>query len=177
MEDLGHLDIDHETTNFVDDSSNMIAGETVKDLESCLRKSLTLLIHYYRANRLKLNNKKTMIMIMKNNFKKEISIQASNGKIIYNQAQIKVLGIWMNPQNSMTTNIMKARAISLNRLTQLKPILESITSIEQRRLCITSSVISIMRYCCALYHDSVKSKFHTTIMIAYRAIYNIQHTR
>ena len=70
MEDLGQHDIDHETTNFVDDSLNMIAGETVKDLEAYMRKFLTLLVHYYGAYRLKLNDKKMMIMIMRINLRK-----------------------------------------------------------------------------------------------------------
>ena len=47
-EDLGN-DIDHLTLN-------MIVGDNVKEIKTYLRKFLILLIHYYGANRLKLNN-------------------------------------------------------------------------------------------------------------------------
>ena len=47
-------------------------------------------------------------------------------------------------------------------------------NIEERRLCITSRVTSILRYCAPLLHgqsEHIKSKFHTAMMRAYRVIY------
>ena len=73
------------------------------------------------------------------------------------------------------TNIAQARSTALNRLHQLKPLIAEVDDIDQRRLILTSSVISILRYCAPLYAgqtDTIKSIFHTAIMRVNRVIYN-----
>ena len=161
--------------SYVDDSTNLIACNSVKELESYIRKFNLLLVYYYGSNRLKLNDGKTVVILMKNKFKKELSFTASNGELIWNKAQIKILGIYVNPMNHMETNITRLRSAAFGRLCQLKPILESMKTIKYRRLLISSSVNSILRYCSLLYcgqKEEIKSKFHTAIICAYRVICN-----
>ena len=77
----------------IDDPTNMIAGESIADLEYYIRRFNLLLIHNYGANHLKLNDEKTMIMILKNRFKQEFSIIASKGTEVCNIAKMKILGV------------------------------------------------------------------------------------
>ena len=89
---------------------------------------MKLIIHYYGANRLKINDEKTQIMIMKSQFKRSICITATNGDIVWNIAQMKILGIYVNPQNNYTSNIAISRSRALYRLSELQPLLKDINN-------------------------------------------------
>ena len=94
---------------------------------------------------------------------------------MWNVAQIKVLGIYLNPKNNFSSNIARARSNAFLRLNELKPLLENVPSIPNRRIIVSSSVISILRYCASLYcgqNNEIIDKFHTSIMRCYRVIYN-----
>ena len=86
---------------------------------------IKLLLHYYGSNQLKLNDKPSGIMIMKKKFKKEISFQAENKDKVWNVAQIKVLGVMINPQNNMTTNIARSRGLGNDKNTTIETNPES----------------------------------------------------
>ena len=109
-EDISISNIDHAAVNFVDDQTNMIAGDDYQDIQAYIRKFMTLIIHYYGANRLKLNDEKTQILLLKSQFRRTISIIASDGSTIWNIAQMKILGIHVNAKNNYRTNIAKARS-------------------------------------------------------------------
>ena len=53
-------------------------------------------MEFYSSNSMKLNDDKTMILILKETYSRKINIAATNGKIISNSAQIKILGVYIN---------------------------------------------------------------------------------
>ena len=174
-DDLELNTIEHDIISYVDDQNNVIAGETEADIEAYLKSFMKLLIHFYGANRLKLNDEKTQIMLLRSRFRRCISIKASNGEIVWNIAQMKILGIHVNPNNNMLTHISIARSRAFHRMHELQPLLKNIHNIDQRRIIISSQVISIIRYCSVLYcgqNQTVTSKFHTALMRMYRIIFN-----
>ena len=173
--DLFNRNVDHVTVNFVDDQNNMVAADSHADIEAYLREFMLLLLHFYGANRLKINDEKTQILVLKGQFKRTISLIASDNTIIWNTAQIKILGVYTNAKNNYTNNIARARSKAFLRLSQLKPLLENNISMQQRRMIVSSSALSILRYCSPLYSgqsEQTKSKFHTAVMRCYRMIYS-----
>ena len=165
----------HDAVNYVDDARNIVGAENLADIQEYLIKFNLLLLHYYGSNKLKLNDQKLQIMVLKGRFQRMISIKAEDGTIVWNVAQIKILDIHVNPQNDMMTNITRARATAMHRMSQLMPIVKQMKTIEQRCQCITACVLSILRYCAPLYvgqKEEIHSKYHTAMMKAYRCILN-----
>ena len=153
----------------------MLGGETITDIVSYIKKFLLLLIEYYGSNRMKLNDEKTTLLIMKEQFQRKISITATNNSIIYNTAQTKILGVYINSKNDMMSHLRIARSRSLLRAREIAPVLEQIKNIEDRKILVSSLCISIANYCSPLLIgqcDSVKKYHHVTIMKLYRIIYN-----
>ena len=104
-------------------------------------------------------------------------MRASNGKIIHNVAQTKVLGVYLNPENNMLTQIVRSKTLAMMRLHQITPVIKAMKSMNERRIIIEAIVSSILKYCSALYvgqNEAIKRKFHTSLMSIYRAIYGEQ---
>merc|ERR1712101_91080 len=56
-------DIEHYTTNFVDDSTSIITFKTTNMVKDYLQKYYRLIHDYYTINKLKINSDKTQLML------------------------------------------------------------------------------------------------------------------
>ena len=87
--------IEHNTVNFVDDSTNIISTTNGPEIQDYIDKFYSLLEVVYNANKLIINKEKTELMIIcKNQYRKltkNIQMYASGYKV--NQVQkVKILG-------------------------------------------------------------------------------------
>ena len=116
-EDLGVVIVNHQTFQFVDDSSNIIGANDIVDIKTYITKFM--MNHFYGANRLKLNDEKTCILIMKSKFNKKTFFRTNDGQEVTNSAQIKVLGMYLNGNGNLHTNISKIRSTAKKRLHEI----------------------------------------------------------
>ena len=56
--------IEHKTTNFVDDSTSVVGAETKAELEQYVQHFYYLLVAYYKINKLKMNGYKSKMIII-----------------------------------------------------------------------------------------------------------------
>ena len=101
--------IEHNTINFVDDSTNIISTKNTAEIQQYLNKFYLLLEAVYNTNKLKINNYETVSMITcKNWFRfqtKNIQMVA-NGYKVKQVHYVKILGyiIQRNLQNDCQIN-------------------------------------------------------------------------
>ena len=127
-EDIDDYDeILHTTTNFVDDSSNVIGCETIQKLQVYIIRYLRLLLYYYGSNLLKLNDQKTEILVLSSLYQQVISITTSTGEIVTNSAQIKILGVNLNAANDLSTQVSKMYSAAMYRYHKMRPALANMT--------------------------------------------------
>ena len=175
---LTNQDLDIEETeskgiSFVDDCSYTLCGKSIKIIEVYIKMFLLLLMEFYGANRMWLNDDKTNILILKEAFSGKINITASNGNNITNTAEIKILKVYINSQNNMMSHIWIARSRAHLRAKEMSPVINEIKSIKDRRTIISSLYISKVKYCCPLIVgqiEEIKSYVHVTLMMLYRKI-------
>ena len=105
-----------------------------------------MLINFYGANRLKLNDKKTSILVMKSQYNKITFSRTNDGQEVTNSAQIKVLGIYLNGNGNLHNQI---RSAASKRLYKIQPALEYMNP-KERRLAVSSLVTSITNYCASM---------------------------
>ena len=91
-DDLDLDDVSNEGVTFVDNATYTLRSNSMENIEAHIGKFLLLLMVYYGANRMKLNDDKTTLLILKEQYRKRMTINASNGERIHNTAQIKILG-------------------------------------------------------------------------------------
>ena len=91
-----HVKIEHHTVNYMDDSSNVIAGESKEAVNRYIQQFYKLLFAYYSINMLRINGDKTTILEMKNKYarnnKTDISFSTEKDEEVKTSDQIKVLG-------------------------------------------------------------------------------------
>ena len=81
MKDLSmNHEVNHLVVTFVDDASSCLGGQDERLLQTYMKDYLILLLFFYRANNLKLNDNKTLVLILQSNYRKCISLIAENGK-------------------------------------------------------------------------------------------------
>ena len=83
-----------------------------------------LLLHYYRSNVLIMNDDKTEILVMENTYNRGIEITASNGRIVFNTPQITILGICINANNNMSSQLTNTYRSTMYRFHTLEQVLE-----------------------------------------------------
>jgi len=106
-------DIKHETTNFVDDSTNIIMTKTIDNIEEYINKFYILLGCIYTINMLSINNDKTELMICCKNrdrkHVKRIKITTS-GYTVKQVTKVKILGVII--QSNLKNNCQINKIIS-----------------------------------------------------------------
>ena len=65
----GHRNISHDTSQYIDNSTNSIGGDSISGLINYTEDFFKLLKRFYLVNRLKLNDSKTMLMMIGTNYK------------------------------------------------------------------------------------------------------------
>ena len=100
----------HDITQYVDDSSNVIGAASKKALTGYAEEYLVLLAAYYRANKLQLNAEKTTFMMVgakyTNRRRNKVIIHAANSQIEDDYA-IKILGWWISPDGKVNYHLNK----------------------------------------------------------------------
>lgn len=165
---------DHDAINFVDDLSNCIGCKNEKDLDNYIKKYVIFLLFYYGSNILKLNDDKTDILIMNSQYRRPISIMTSNNKIIFNAPQIRILGIFSNDSNNMSSQKSFISRNMMYKLSKFKPALE-VTNKHQKQYIIKSYILPVLTYCLPLFIgqlEVIKERLSVTMMKLYRIMYN-----
>ena len=106
-------------------------------------------------------------MLLKHNFSPQISLTASNGKIIVNSSQIKVLGVYLKTKNLMITNLRIAKGRAMSLLFKIMPLVNALDLMQKKRILISLLVLSILKYCSVLYvgqTQEILSLFHVAVM-------------
>jgi len=142
-------DIIHMTTNYVDDSTNVISSKSPQQLQTYINNFYCLLETYYNTNFLKLNPDKTKFIITcKPKIRqatKDIYLKA--GKFIINQSdKIKILGIFITSGLNNTPNINNIISKINHRINILGKITKY-TNVKTSLILYNSLVISIFTYC------------------------------
>ena len=162
-------DIKLEVVQFVDDSNNCISANTLSNLVEYTQDYMRLLIHFYEANKLRLNPEKTCFMmngnVYQNNRRMRVKIQLDDGIEIQDSLAVKVLGWWMSPDGKLTNHTNKIKGPVYHTLSKLKPVLKFM-NLDQRREVVYAKA-SIAKYGLALYvgqTETVKDRLTTIFM-------------
>ena len=122
-----HKLIQHKTVNFVDDSTNVIAGHNLKHIQDYTTEYYTLIHNYYTINKLLINPEKTkFIVTCKPSLRRNVgivSIQA-NEYTIKQSENVKILGVYFDSNLTHTFQINKTvynLYYRLHTLKKLKP--------------------------------------------------------
>ena len=104
----------HETINFVDDSSSVMANDDPDELECYMTEYLYLLKSFYSSNKLKLNPSKSQFLLQNHpeaspqtNIQLKLKIEGEDE--IINSKQIKILGWWVSESGSYAAHLSKVK--------------------------------------------------------------------
>ena len=110
-----HKNIKHDIVQYVDDSNNSIGANTVKEIKDYTEYYFSLLKVYYKTNRMKLNNDKTIFMIVCNQYvtnkSLEVKLRLNEHEEIENDLAMNILGWWTTPDGSLTYHLTKIKGI------------------------------------------------------------------
>ena len=167
--------INHDTYNFVDDSTCIISFPDTRQIKSYLTNMYLLLHSYYTINKLKINSDKTKLMIgYKNKHREEIQnfhFMAKNDKIV-NTNSIKILGFTLRYDNNLDTQIGNTCANLHYRLNLIRKITK-FSQFKDRLVMVKSLVIGKLLYAMPIYTQATEAqiaKIHKVIMTASRVI-------
>ena len=154
---LDTKNISHMVTNFVDDSSNIIGFKNHNIIRNYIEKYYILLTKFYNINRLKINNDKNkMIIINKpkwDNIFKNFSFKAGK-EIVKAKYKIKILGIWIQNDLKMDSEINKLSSNLPNTINNINKI-SKYTDFKSRLNFINIFVIGKMIYMLPLYNNLI----------------------
>ena len=166
----------HHTSQYVDDSSNIVGTNDRKDMTKYISQYMNLLEDYYTSNKLKINTEKTTFMVTKSRNKNQrMKIDLVNGEVITDDLAIKLLGWWTTPNGSMGHHVNKIRGLVYNALAKLKPFM-GYMSLKQRKDIVYAKAMGIAGYGLGLYlgqPEIIKDKLTTIYMRANRQIYHL----
>ena len=165
--------IEHKTSNFVDDSISVVGAETKAELEQYVQHFYYLLVAYYKINKLKMNGDKSK-MIMINDKDNPISISTVKSECISCDKQLLILGWWSNEKNTMDTHLMKLKSSIYHQVHLLKPAMKYM-NIHQRKEIVSAKILSKLRYGLFFFigqTEKIKAGVQAIIMYCYRIIYN-----
>ena len=134
--------------NYIDDSTNIISSKDTNILQKYITDYYRLLEAYYNANKLLINNDKTVLLVSctKDMRKNADNIQFYSGKYLIKQSSsIKILGYILtnNLSHDKYTNYIISKAN--NRLYTINRMGKYL-SMRNKILLTTSLIISIIRY-------------------------------
>ena len=151
--------IDHDTVNFVDDSTNIISTPNVHEIQDNINKFYRLLESVYNTNKLIINKDKTELMIIcKNryqNLTKNIQMYASGYKVKQVQ-HVKILGHILQSNLHNDRQINKTISNINNRLYNIKKM-RTQTSIKTCTILFKAIVIGKLNYALPLLSNSTQA--------------------
>ena len=152
--------IEHNTVNFVDDSTNIISSNNNTEIQNYINKFYPLLEAVYNINKLIINKDETELMIVcKNRFRKttkNIQMYASGYKV--NQVpKVKILGHIIQSNLHNDKQINKTISNINNRLYKIKK-LGTQTQIKSHTFLVKAIVIGQLNYALALLSNSTKAQ-------------------
>ena len=111
----------HDVTQYIDDSSSIIAFNDKHIVESYLKVYLLVLKNYYSMCKLKLNETKTVLLAVsqKKSDKQSLKIEVQ-GEIIKSVNQIKMLGCISNTEGNSVSDLNRTLSICYNSLERIK---------------------------------------------------------
>ena len=162
-------DMDHQVTNFVDDSNSAIVFTNEDDINPYITAYMKLLSGYYNMNKLKINESKTNLMILKrfdnSSIKKKTNIVIKDEKIIPKK-QFKILGYITNEKlslESQANKICKNINFKISAVSSVSKYMD-----ENTRLRFANShLINTINYGLPLFLNEpkyIRNKLHTALM-------------
>merc|ERR1712177_105496 len=170
--------IDHEIIQYVDDTNNIIAGNSADEVQNYSNRYFKLIQNFYAINRLKLNPDKTRLMVVcRPNKRQEVQNLILNaGEFIIEQVdKIKVLGVFFTSGLSNLTNISNIISKINHRMYTMREAF-GFSSKKSKTIFLKSMVISVIRYCSPILIDrevKVLDKLQTQLMKCTRLILGI----
>ena len=140
--------ISHHITQYVDDSTNVIASKDPKDLQLYIKTYFKVLEEYYNLNKLSINADKSKLLIITKpnlrNITSQIKLQANKYTIEQSQ-KIKVLGIFITSgfNNIATVNSIISKVNFC--LTVLNEIFKY-SNIRTKLMLTNSIIVSVIQY-------------------------------
>ena len=166
--------INHQTSQFVDDSTNIVGTENFNEMNRYLNDFHNLLESYYHMNKLRMNAGKTKTIVTKNNeLGKRISIKTKSGDTVQDDKALKILGFIRNTRDNHEAHLGMVSSIVSNKLTELRPYLKFM-NMKSRRETLYSKVASIITHGLELYAGATQwtlQKVTALMMRCNRAIY------
>ena len=143
-----YTNVTHETINFVDDSTSIIAFKDSGQMKKYLEGYYDLIHGYYNINRLKINPDKTTLMVVsKPRFCKHIKNFSFNAKqfMIKAKNSIKILGIYLKRDLKMDAQIGSLCAELHNKIFNIRKLTQ-FTTFKSRLSFIKSFIIGKLIY-------------------------------
>merc|ERR1711954_456899 len=104
-------EIEHNTLNFVDDSASVVSFIDENDMKNYVELFMATLEEYYNINKLKINKKKTVIIVFKGAKSEkdvnEIEFKINETESVKPVVQHRVLGWIVNQRLSMDDQLAK----------------------------------------------------------------------
>ena len=150
-----YSNIDHFILNYIDDSTNIISSKDTNILQKYITDYYRLLEAYYNANKLLINNDKTVLLVSctKDMRKNADNIQFYSGKYLIKQSSsIKILGYILTNDLSHDKYINYIISKANNRLYTIN-LMGKYLSMRNKILLTTSLIISIIRYSLVIMTD------------------------
>ena len=168
-----YKNIEHDTVNFVDDSTSIIAFKETSQIKPYLTDFFNLLKCYYNINKIKINDDKTQMLLTHKpkhkNTLKNFHFYAGNDKITTKNS-IKILGFYITSDLKLDSQIGKLTGQLHNRLYNLRQISRFLT-FKNRLSFVKSFIIGKLIYAMPIYmgiNTTLLQKVHKVIMTAAR---------
>ena len=164
---------EHQTTNFIDDSSSVISFKHTDDIKLYLENYYSLLENYYEINQLHINSDKTQLLLCHKPKHKEcfknFSFRAGKYKIKA-KSVIKILGFLISSDLKMDSQVGKISGELHNRMYEFNKIAKYM-NFKTRVGFMHAYVLGKLNYGLPLYFGistKLHDKFHKVLMRAAR---------
>ena len=162
-----YIDVTHQVTNFVDDSTSNIGLTTRTNIEPYIKTYLDLLHNYYKTNTLTLNKTKTKYTIMGTGQQitetRLSTIKLGQDKISCD-GQVRILGLWFRSDNTLSSavnELVKSINFRLYNLNKVKQY----TDFKSRKSFALSFIVGKLNYLAPLYMSLSKEDLHKLHLI------------
>ena len=160
--------IEHNTINFVDDSTSIITFKTGNNIKLYLESYFKLLLSFYNANHFKINPDKTNLLLI-NIYTKDFTFWAGN-YLIKTKKVIKILGIFIRRDLKLDTQVGKVCSELHNRIINIRNITK-LSTVKARLNFLNAFIIGKLIYALPLYvglPQTLLNKLHKVIMTTAR---------
>lgn len=164
---------DCRLTVFADDTSAVVAGDSLSELSSLVSKALTAFQHWFYINSLQLNTDKTKIMLFKPNTKKtDELVVVNNNALLEIVDSVKFLGVRIDTRLNWKEELEVVEHSVSSACYALRSLRDEL-SIEQLRTVYFALVESRLRYSIKLWGYSYKYNVNRAFVVQKRAIRTI----